>query len=224
MPGTPDQGTVGDQGQAIAPGSVTSLRIGRTGDLIVSELHGKYYETNYNDQQGSSLFWATMSAGVIFPAPAATASNVCTLTNPAGSGKNVILIEFQMVFTIIPGTPLTGLYGLYVNSNPIAAAVTGTANAGYTGSGMIGSGPVPQAKLLTTTTVPAAPTLLIPFAAKITGELAAAAPMLTNPTLRYLFDGTVILTPGTSITPQQTVGDTTNATVLCAFAWEEMPI
>src|SRR5713101_1068723 len=100
--------------QTLSDGALSVPRLGKNAEAIVTELHGKYYETNYR----GNIFWATMLAGVIFPAPAATAANVMTLANPAGSGKNLVLVSFDMVFTIIPGTPLTGLYGLYVNNNP----------------------------------------------------------------------------------------------------------
>ena len=202
--------------QVLQDGVPNALRIGRLSELIVAELHGKYYEQTFR----GNLFWSTMSAGVIFPAPAATASNPMTLANPLGSGKNLVLVSFDMVVTTIVGTPLTGLYGLYVNKVPQAAAVTGTAMAVQ--PGLIG-GPANSVALpLSTSTVPVAPTLLVPFGQKITGEVAAAGSMLNNPAFHIDFDGKIILAPGTAITPQQTVGDTTNATVLCSFCWEEI--
>lgn len=194
------------------------MRSGRSFEGVVTELHGKYYETNYR----GNLFWATMAAGVIFPAPGATASNPMTLPNPLGSGRNLALVDFWMVLTVIPGTPLTGLYGLYVNNQPQAAAVTGTAITPQ--SGLIGGTAASVAKPVSTSTVPAAPTLLIPFGNKITGEVATVVPDTGLAAYHLDFDGKVILAPGTAITPQQTVADTTNATVLCAFSWEEVPV
>ena len=207
-------GVVGPQ--VLQDGAPSAARLGRSSELIVTELHGKYYEQTYR----GNIFWATMSAGVIFPAPGATASNPMTLANPLGSGKNLSLISFDMVVTVLVGTPLTGLYGLYINKVPQAAAVTGTPLAPQ--AGLIG-GPANSVALpLTTSTVPTAPTLLLPFGQKITGEVAAAGSMLNNPSFHLDFDGKIILAPGTAITPQQTIADTTNATVLCAFCWEEI--
>jgi hypothetical protein len=194
------------------------FRQGKSGETIVSELHGKFYEQNYR----GNLYWATMATGVIFPAPAATANNPITLYNPFNSGKNLSLLSFDMVFTVIPGTPLTGLYGLYVNSNPAAAAVTGTVLTPQ--SGLVGSQGVPVGKPLTTSTVPAVPTLIKVFGQKVTGQVAAAEPNAPNQVFHCDFDGDLILTPGTSITPQQTVADTSNATVICTFVWEEVPV
>lgn len=210
------QGTTGPQ--VLQDGTPAAVRQSKAGEVIVSELHGKFYEQAYR----GNLFWGTMTAGVIFPAPAATAANVMTLANPAGSGKNLSLVSFDMVITTIPGTPLTGLYGLYVNNVPQAAAVTGTAVTAQ--AALVGGGAASVAKPLSTSTVPIAPNLLIPFGAKVTGEVATVNPITGVPSFHIDFDGKVVLAPGTAITPQQTVADTTNATVLCAFSWEEIPV
>jgi hypothetical protein len=90
---------------------------------VVTELHGKYYEQAYR----GNVFTATMTSSVILPAPASTAFNPITLANPAGSGKNVSLIRFEMVLTAAIGTPFIGTYGLFVNTNVVAAALSGTA-------------------------------------------------------------------------------------------------
>lgn len=209
------QGTVGPT--LNSDGAIQEIRLGRGGEVVMSELHGKYYLQAFR----GNLFHATMSAGVIFPAPAATVANPMTLYNPVGSGRNLVLTSFDMVVTVIPGTPLTGLYGLYVNSNTGAAAVTGTALASQ--SAVIGSSAAAVARPLTTTTLPVAPTLLWPFAMKVTGEVVTANPSPALPSFHIDFDGQVILAPGTSITPQQTVADTTNATPLCRFGWIEVP-
>lgn len=205
----------------IGPGSASDgvigapIRQGKTGDLVVTQLHGQYYESNYRQK----IFWATMTAGVIFPAPAATVANVCTLANPAGNLSNISIIAFDMVMTVIPTTPLSGLYGLFVNTNPIAAAVTGT--AGTPIPGIVGANNQPSAKFFTTSTLPVAPTLLLPFGQKITGAVAGTVPISGLPAFHIEFNGTLILAPGTAITPQQTVADTANATVICSWRWAE---
>jgi hypothetical protein len=202
----------------LGDGSVASPRMSKSGEAIVSELHGKYYEQAYR----GNLFWATMTAGVILPAAGATAANVMTLANPAGSGKNLSLIGFDMVFTVINVTPATGLYGLYVNTNTVAAAVTGTAITPI--PGLVGSNTLPVAKPFSTSTLPAAPTLLKPFGYKETGGLVTAVPITGLPSFHIDFDGTVLLTPGSAITPQLGTADATNASVVCSFVWEEVSI
>ncbi len=207
---------VGPQTQS--DGVHASLRLGRTGEQVVTELHGRYYEQGVR----GLIYWATMTAGVILPAAANTTNNPMTLANPAGSGKNVSLVSFDMEFTTLNATVGSGAYGLYVNTNTIAAAVSGTAITPI--SGIVGSNYVPVAKAFSTSTIPAAPTLLKAFGFKLVGGVAAAVPISGNPSMHIDFDGTAILTPGTAITPQLSAADTTNATVLCSFCWEEVVI
>lgn len=210
------EGLVGPQTQG--DGALAPNRYLRDGSLAVSELHGKYYEQSYR----GNTFWATMTAGVIFPTTGATAANVMTLANPAGSGKNLSLISFDQVYTIVPVTPLTGLYGLYVNTNTIAAAVTGTAITAI--PGLIGGKNNPVGVPLSTSTIPATATLLVPYGQKITGELAASVGMFAIPGIHLDIDGRIVLSPGTAITPQMTVNDSTNASVICSFCWEETAV
>jgi hypothetical protein len=204
--------------ELMSDGASTALRLGRTGEQIVTELHGRYYEQTVR----GALYWATMTAGVIFPAPANLTNNPMTLANPAGSGRNVSLVAFDMVFTTINATAATGLYGLYVNSNVVAAAVSGTAIVPV--CGVVGSNFQPVAKAFSTSTIPAAPTLMKPLAFKLVGGVASAVPITGLPSIHVDFDGTFILTPGTAVTPQIGTADTTNATVLCSFCWEELVI
>lgn len=211
------EGTVGPQ--VIADGVQANVRLGKGAEVVVTELHGKYYEQSYR----GNIFWATMPAGVIFPAAGATAANVMTLANPAGSGKNLVLISFDMAITILSGAPATGLYGLYVNTNVIAAAVTGTAITPI--PALVGSSYQPVAKPVSTSTVPAAPTLLKPFGQKFTGGVITASPLPGNPVFHIDFDGSIILAPGSAITPQLSAADATNnASVICSFVWEEFII
>ena len=203
----------------VASGVESPIRLGQDSETIVTELHGKYYESSLR----GNVFHATMTAGVIFPAVAATAANVMTLANPAGSGKNVSLISFDMVVTTINATVATGAYALNVNTNVIAAAVTGTAIVPV--PALIGSNSLPVAKPLSTSTIPAAPTIWWPFGYKETGGVVTALPISGVSSFHIDFDGLGILSPGTCITPQ-IIGtvDTTNATVLCAFRWEEISL
>lgn len=201
----------------VVDGIEAAMRQGRGGEALVTELHGKYFEQTYR----GNVFWACMTAGVIFPAPAATAANPMTLANPAASGRLLVLISFDMVLTVTPGTPLLGLYGLYANTNVVAAAVTGTTITPI--PGLLGSGYSPAGRAFSTSTVPAAPTLLLPFATKMTGATTVAG-AAQNPSLHVDFDGRVVLKEGTAITPQQTVADTSNGTVICCFCWEEVAV
>jgi hypothetical protein len=146
-----------------------------------------------------------------------------TLFNPPSSGKNISLISFDMIVTAINATVATGGYALMVNTNTVAAQVTGTAIVPI--PGLVGSNNLPVAKPLSTSTLPAAPSIWWPFGYKETGGVVTAVPISGVPSFHIDFDGMGILTPGTAVTPQIVgTADTTNATVLCAFRWEEIAI
>jgi hypothetical protein len=123
-----------------------------------------------------------------------------------------------MGITTAPGTSTLGVYGLYVNNNPIAAAVTGTAITPICCS--VGAGAQPVGRPFTSATLPVAPTIF-----RIVGQRYAAYPAsgLPQAPLDLDCDGFIVLQPGTSICIQQVTADTTsNASAICAITWEEI--
>ena len=204
------QGKVGPQ--ILAEGSEAIIRLGRGAELIVSELHGKYYEQTFR----GNVFVATQTAGIAINTQSGQATSFA-LANPAGSGKNCSLIRWDVVMTALPATPVVGVYGLYVNTNTIAAAVTGTAVTPF--PGLLGTNYQPVAKPFSTATVPANPTLFRVLETKLTGA-ATTIPYL--PQFFIDFDGTCILTPGTTICLQQIAADTTNGSAINSVVWEEV--
>lgn len=196
----------------LANGSSSLVQGGRNAEVIVSELHGKFYTQAF---QGN-LFSAVQTAGVtVLTAGATTAS--FALANPLGSGKLLVPVRFEMVITVTPATPVLGAYALYVNVNPAAAVVTGTALVPI--PAMVGTSTQPAGKPFTTATLPVAPTLWRLINTRYTGAVTTIPNM---PALAIDFDGTAILTPGSTLSLQQIAGDSTNASALCAIIWEEV--
>ena len=83
------QGQVG-QSSPSASGSTPTVRVGNLGDMIVSELHGRYYETAYrrNMYVGTSTGQNISSAGLV---GAGTTANTAILYNPMTSNVNLVL-------------------------------------------------------------------------------------------------------------------------------------
>lgn len=202
------QGIVGPQ--VVSDGSATAPRMGRTAELIMTELHGKYFEQNLR----GNVFTCTPTAGVLTLGTATTVST--TLVNPPGGGKLLSLIRIEVAITALPGTPVVGTYGVYVQSNPLATAPIAT--AATIQSSLIGSAFKSQGQVYTAATVTAG-VLFRNIANKETGA-STTIPYL--PTFSIDFDGTLILQPGTSITVGQNTGDTTNATAAITYIWEEI--
>jgi hypothetical protein len=90
----PVAGQVGPQtlsdGTSLAP-----LRQGKTGDVVVQELHGRFYEQNYRGNvysDGISTVVAITAATYNIATLGATATPISGLWNPTGSGVNAVLL------------------------------------------------------------------------------------------------------------------------------------
>ena len=198
----------------VGDGAQPALRMGKTGEAIVTELHGKYFEQSYR----GALFVATQPAAVLLSTSGVAAASF-VIANPVGSGKIVSLDRFAMVLATFPTTPVAGAYVLAINNNPLAAVVTGTPVVPT--PGMIGSAAQSVAKVFSSATLPAVPTIHRVVATKGLGAsttLAFFGPLLIE------FDGTCLLLPGTSLALQQVVADATNATAIATMVWEELPL
>ena len=96
-------GKVGPQNNAL--GVETDFRLEASGAVVVAPRYGSYHLETLR----GNMFYATMTAGVQFPAPAATAANVCTLFNPLGSKKYIAVVSFTMITTVIPTVPVNAV-------------------------------------------------------------------------------------------------------------------
>ncbi len=192
------QGIVVDpSGAASADGSVVSANFGRANDLIVSELHGKYFQQCY---RGNVYLASTTTAGVVIPISSSTTPTY-SLWNPAGSGKLIVPIV-----TLVSWNVTTGVFGglVWHATTNAGSSISTTAPMVAFGTGAavnanIGSGKVSQLRVGSggTTTLVAAPTFYRAFGATlITGAVTIpTAPFL----LRDDWDGTGILPPGNAI-------------------------
>ena len=83
-----NQNIVG-QPSAAGANAILSGRAGQLGDNIVSELHGRYYETTY--RSNSFLLSVSTAAAVTAFAGGAAGTPMLAIFNPAGSGRNAVL-------------------------------------------------------------------------------------------------------------------------------------
>ena len=85
------QGQVGQpSAQSIQPGAQPLVRLGQLSDVIVSELHGRYYEQGYR----KTSFGAANQAAVATTAAFATTYTGLVLYNPNGSAVNLVVQKF----------------------------------------------------------------------------------------------------------------------------------
>ena len=199
---------------SLASGAQVVQRAGNMGDQIVSELHGRYYETNYRRNQFYGSNGATPSITTV--ALATTYTGLC-LYNPAGSTINVVVNKVGYSFLVAFAAAAT--IGLMTGYNA-AGIVTAGAAASPGASSFIGIGAAPQGKVALSATLPTAPFLHTVFGTGLTGAI-TTTPQITG----GLFDmeGSVILPPGAycAIYTSTVSGA---ASLAGSFQWEEVPV
>lgn len=202
------QPIVGTQNNA--DGAVpTAFRAGKQGDLIVSELHGRYYESTYrgNGFSISSQAVATTTVGL-----ATTYTGLC-LANPITSTKNLVLNKCSIMQSVIQSTQVEAYaiaFGYNATTNvTLTSAVTPQSN-------MIGSGAVSAARAATSATLPTAPL----YGVFVTNTTTATA----DSTVGVIdLEGSIILPPGAYaawVTPAQA----SVAGLWFSFSWEEVNV
>ena len=85
-----------------ADNQVGPPRLGNAGEMVVSPLNPKYYE---HTVRGNMFSYTTALAGNALVA--ATTTNAPAIWNPAGSGKNLVIVQVRAARTA-KGTPLEG--------------------------------------------------------------------------------------------------------------------
>lgn len=205
----------------LGDGSQGTLRLERTGGLVVAQNHGDFTEAASRGFMYSMFLAATsgtVAAGNIIGA-AAAASTQFALFNPIGSGKNINLIRFN--YGIISGTPTGGqiAHGVFTGGVPTLAANGTIRNNFVNGPGSVAIGYASAAgAALTGGTVGPVPLLGADFsntatAQATTGTVGAAG---------YLH-GLVVLPPGTGWAPLHPGAGTTHLSSY-SITWEEIPV
>ena len=225
------QGTVGQpSAQSIQPGTQTNVRQGNLGDVIVSELHGRFYEQVYRGNVYSAGSGATaLSANTITLVAATTP--IVGVWNPLASTVNLVILQASIQTYI-------NTYTTPVGCGPLLWATS-------TGNGVISTGSAPfnrktlsaagsQAKAFNGGTALTSLTnnLVVLEAADFshTGSLTygtIVAPTSGTTVTSYggvqNFDGSLIVPPGGVLALLNTTS-TTTMTAGSRLLWEEVPV
>jgi len=199
---------------SISAGLQAPARAGQLGDTIVSELHGRYYETAYR----RNLFLATSpaasvtSAGIIASAAAYTG---LVLYNPVGNINNLVVNKVGVAFPVAPAAVVVvGLTTLGVVS-AVATTTAATTRNLYLG----GAAPTALAYSVATVTYS---TAALP--AHILGVVGTGAiTVFSTITSLYDLEGSLIIPPGYAASIYTSTAANT-AGFWGSFQWEEVPI
>jgi hypothetical protein len=157
-----------------------------------------------------AIYLASTQAGQATSVGLSTTQTGITLTNPAGSGKTLVLLQLNGAVSAAPAgaAPLV----LAANVNPVAAAVTQTtpltvrkANLGVAGTG--------AGLAASAVTLPAAPVVVAAIQAPV------AASSITPANINVSFDGSLSVAPGCAISLSSI---TTAVTGIWSIIWEEV--
>lgn len=212
------QGQVGQTSlQSALPGQAPFARVGQQGDLIMSQLHGRYYETNYRGNVFTTFANAVLAVSThATPLAAGTGTPIISIYNPFGSGKNVSLLRLQISVTAAVTTGSPFLWNIIPNPQNI----TQTFALPYNMSNLlqVGSGSVARVFNNVALTNSTQGTAYRIIGGGTTGT--ATGQVMT---LFDVYDGSLIVYPGTMIA-LVTVGTGNGLTVNAWAEWEEIPI
>lgn len=197
-------------GQKAGDGARVLGRAGRSGDLIVSELHGRYYE-----QALRGNIFTSYVATVATSAPAtATIGNM--VWNPPGSGVYLSILKWtsQIVATSASTTGIV-LAGGYQTTTP-----TSTTAATFTGKTLVNqqTAVLGQAKAYSIATVLVAPLVLVVLhhntaAIATTGEDVIAGDL----------EGSIVVDEGGFVTMAALGAAAAASAHTSSLMWEEIP-
>jgi len=194
--------------------------MGNSGELIVQELNGRYYEQAL---RGNVFIYSTAAAGLALIVAAIT-GNHPSIWNPTGSGYNFIPISMTLGY--VSGNNAPGSLALFYTANAGSAIGTAAPVVTWTNvapvNALIGGGRASAMKWSPAiSTYTAVPTWLCTLGISLFTGVAATA---TTPfQLRYDFDGTVVLPPGNAL-HLTSIQATTTAVFTVTIIGMELPI
>jgi hypothetical protein len=203
---------------SISAGLQAPARAGQLGDAIMSELHGRYYETTYRRAHFTAGV-STLIATATTASPTTTITGAQVLYNPIGNTQNVVINKISLGFAL---ANLAGIVGIATGFNGGTAisgtltASTATAKNRFLG----GASPTAFSYASASITLPTAVTLdTILFSA---GSQATTS-IATQPNMCFDLEGSILLPPGGYATIWSSFAIPASS-LLSTFSWEEVPI
>lgn len=185
-------------------GASVNARGGRQGDLIVSQLHGRYTE----QVRSGRVFVAANQAAVATTAALATTWTGLGVANPSTSGVDMAMLQFGFAQTVAGSAD--GAIGLMTSDTTgFAAAITprNRLRGGASSAALVDDGA----------------TIATPVLEQVFGSIGTVAVTAYGTELTGIIElgGSLILTPGTSVLTYTTKA--TTASLIFWFMWEEIP-
>lgn len=208
------QGQVGQPSvRSISAGANPVLRQGQQSDLVVSELHGRYYEQTYN----RNMFTATLTAGTTTSAGLATTFTGLLLLNPNNSQVNFVINKVGMSFLV--AFTAAAAIGIQVGNQSTALLSGLTTTNTQTRNNFLGA-PNSTVGLTYSAATTTSPSLLHLLGTGLTGAIT------TTPQIPGFFvdlEGSIIVPPGSWIATYTSTASGASGT-FASFSYEEVPV
>lgn len=205
------QGSVGQPSvTSIQPGTTPTIRQGQLGDVIVSELHGRYYETAYR----RNLFNASVQGtGITTTVGLVATYTGLALTNPTTSTVNLVLTKVGYAFNAAPAAVMVVSLAFNTSTTAVTQTTAITVRNNFLG------GAVGQGLAASSVTFPTAP--INSHILGVVGTNAITA--LSNTPNVVDLEGSIVMPPGSYIA---IVTSTASAATSFwgSFQWEEIPV
>jgi hypothetical protein len=190
-------------------GSTFEGRVDQTGASVVQLAHARYQEAVLR----GNVWLACAQAGIAVTNLNATATGFI-LSNPAGSGRYLVLLEIGLLQTSTATTTANAGIVLAANVNPVAAAVIHTTPLTVRNA-LLGASGTSVGLADSSATLPAAP---VAIRSIWQPSVSATATTAIPPYILDKVEGAVILAPGTSVS----LSALSAISVLAHMAWEEI--
>lgn len=195
--------------QANSNGSQVVMRGGRTGEAVVTDAHSRYQEAVL----AGNVYVASTQAGQALSIGLSTTQTGFTLTNPAGSGKYLVVIGAQIAPTSAPAGVSSLVWA--ANVNTVAAAVTQTTPLTVRNA-LLGAGSTAVGLAASAVTLPAAPVVV-----RAVGGGPVATGSINSAFIQDEIAGGLVLAPGTALSLSAL---TTAISAVISVVWEEVAI
>ena len=200
------QGSVGPIVASDGTTPAAGIRVGKSGEVVVQELHGRYYEQVYRGNMWSAANQAAQAISVAL----ATTYTGLLLYNPPNSGVNLVPNKVKFALTVAPAAIASlGLIAGFAATGGVTAQTTKLVPQ----NNFLNTQASPHGIALAAATI-VTPTWLLPLS---DGFTAAAFPA---PLLPFDLEGCFIVPPGAFIG----IGALTAVTGLGGISWEEVPV
>lgn len=219
----PIEANVGPSAANASDSSHIELRLGRTGDVITSALHGAYFEQNLRGNVYSYGMTSTaLSANTI--TLTATTTPVIGVWNPSTSNVNLVILEATCLITVAGNSAVAP--GAFVYATSIGNTAITTGNTPFNRKTLSNVGSSAKAFNIGTALTGLTNNLVIqaiaPFGTLVASQGATATPTFSAQAVHNI-DGAFIVPPGGVFAVLNTTS-TTTVSVASGIMWEEVLI